>query len=217
MESKNIQACPVFMEIVKKRLLEERLTTIEIFEVAIKENWFMDELDAVIKIKKSIDNDNFNETQRKILETLQNPTPNGKTITDEIETITKVEKIIEEESEDFYMKKIQKEPFNAKLHHDYASYLYESGKKEESLKEDYEAVKIDKDNAEVHYCIGNTLEDLNRLQEAMLEYKTAISLSPDYIDAYYNLGVVCNKLNKSEEAKKMFDMVEKLEKIKGIQ
>lgn len=215
MEHTKIQECPVSMEKIKKYIIDERHTTEDIYNVAIEENWTIDTLDFVIKIKMSADNDVFNDAQTKIYATLVD-------IYDTISNKLNVDKTQEQEvenqeenielNEDYYLKEIQKEPFSAKLHHDYATFLFDNNRKEESLKEDYESTKIDRNNSEVHRCIADTLDDLGREQEAILEYKTAISISPDYVDAYFNLCQLYLKLGNIEEAKKMSNMVKLLEK-----
>lgn len=65
-----------------------------------------------------------------------------------------------------------------------------SGRDQEALRENDEAIKADPGNHILYYIKGNLQDKIGNKTEAVLAYKKCLELKPDYFDANYNLGAM---------------------------
>ncbi|MFM9056950.1 MAG: tetratricopeptide repeat protein, partial [Bacteroidota bacterium] len=65
-----------------------------------------------------------------------------------------------------------------------------SGRDQEALRENDEAIKADPGNHILYYIKGNLQDKIGNRTEAVLAYKKCLELKPDYFDANYNLGAM---------------------------
>ena len=81
------------------------------------------------------------------------------------------------------------------------STLKKSGKLDQALEANENAISLSPGDFETHYNAGNTLRELKRPDRALQEYSLAISLNPKYPEAHYNKGVTFEDLSRPIDAK----------------
>jgi tetratricopeptide (TPR) repeat protein len=82
----------------------------------------------------------------------------------------------------------------------YANYLGELGRSEESIEQSIKLLEIKQNSPEGHNNLGCTLLEVGRTQQAIEHFKLAIKYQPDLAQAYYNLANALRSQNKFEEA-----------------
>ncbi|MFA5293727.1 MAG: tetratricopeptide repeat protein [Phycisphaerae bacterium] len=89
---------------------------------------------------------------------------------------------------------------NSLILSNYATYLGELGRFDESIEKSNKFLKIKPDSAEAHNNLGSTLLKIDRTDEAIGHFRAAIKYNPNLPQASFNLAVALQKKGKLEEA-----------------
>jgi tetratricopeptide (TPR) repeat protein len=82
----------------------------------------------------------------------------------------------------------------------YATYLSNLGRLDESIKQFNKLLKVKPNLAEAHNNLGNVLKRVGRTQEALEHYRLVIKYKPKFAEAHYNLANVLKEQGRVEEA-----------------
>ncbi len=82
----------------------------------------------------------------------------------------------------------------------YATYLSNLGRFDESIEQFNKLLKIKPNLAEAHNNFGSALLKTDRTQQAVEHFRLAIKYKPNFPKAYYNLGNALQKQGRAEEA-----------------
>jgi tetratricopeptide (TPR) repeat protein len=83
--------------------------------------------------------------------------------------------------------------------------LAKTGKIEEAIAHDEQALRLNPDYAEAHYNLGVTLQQAGQVPEAIGHYEQALRIKVDDAEAHNNLGNALDKLARPQEAIKHYE------------
>jgi tetratricopeptide (TPR) repeat protein len=93
----------------------------------------------------------------------------------------------------------------------YATYLGNTGRLNESVEQFNKLLRIKPNLAEAHNNFSSVLLKVDRVQQAIEHLKLAIKYKPNFPRAYYNLGSALEKQGKLEEAVSCYKQATKIE------
>jgi tetratricopeptide (TPR) repeat protein len=85
-------------------------------------------------------------------------------------------------------------------HFDLGSVLLWKGRRDESIAEFREAIRLQPEHAMAHHNLASALQEAGRLDEALAEYREAVRLESDLATAHHGLATALNGVGRRDEA-----------------
>ena len=90
--------------------------------------------------------------------------------------------------------RLQNNPEDHELRHDYADELNENGFAKEAIKQYRYLISVFTDHPGLYYSLGVALEKNDELDLAVDAYKNAVRIDPCFVDGHYNLAYAYDRL-----------------------